>query len=247
MAHPEVLFFDVLGTVTDWRGSIAAEAAPFLDRYNATHIDAGAFADDWVGRYDAAVDAVRKGDRAFATLDTLNRENLNASLAAFGLMPSGVAKADLDNLNQAWHRLKPWPDALEALRRLKTRFVIAPLSDGHTRLLVDMAKQAGLPWDTVLGADIFQAYKPMPEVYLKACSLMGVAPQNAMLVAAHAYDLSAARACGLMTAFIRRENAGDPSKPAGSGSRENWDYTAGDLIALAEALEKADRIKPGAV
>lgn len=233
----QVLFFDVLGTVVDWRGSIAAEADSFLKRHDASHIDASAFADVWVGRYDASVEAVRSGKRPFVSLDRLNRENLEACLAGFGLMTSALPSAELEDLNLAWHRLKPWPDSVEGLSSLKKRFIVAPLSDGNTRLLVDMARHAGLPWDTILGADVSLGYKPMPQVYLRACELLGVTPQEAMLVAAHDYDLDAARQCGLKTAYVARTNAQDPSKIDDPKPLGDWDYTARSLIELAEILK----------
>lgn len=237
MSKIEVVFFDVLGTVVDWRGSIAAEAGSFLKRHNALHIDAGAFADAWVGRYDASVEAVRCGQRPFAPLDLLNMENLKACLKGFGLTPSTLPGAELENLNMAWHRLKPWPDSVEGLSSLKERFIISPLSDGNTRLLVDMAKHAGLPWDTILGADVPEAYKPMPQVYLRACELMSVDPDRAILVAAHDYDLDAARQCGLKTAYVVRTNAHDPSKTEVVKPLEAWDYMANDFIELAALLK----------
>lgn len=237
MTKIEILFFDVLGTVADWRGSIAAETRSFLMRHRIDHIDAAAFADAWVGRYDAAVEAVRSGQRSFVPLDVINMENLEGCLADFGLPPQDLPEQELENLNLAWHRLDPWPDAVEGLSRLKERFIVAPLSDGNTRLLVDMAKRAGLPWDAVLGADVCKAYKPMPQVYLGACDLLGVRPDRAMLVAAHDYDLDAARQCGLRTAYIVRKNAHDPSKIEGIRASGGWDRTAGDLIELAAMLQ----------
>ncbi|WP_292219035.1 haloacid dehalogenase type II [Mesorhizobium sp.] len=237
MTKVEVLFFDVLGTVVDWRGSIAAEASSFLKRHDALHIDASAFADDWVGRYDASVEAVRCGRRPFVPLDLLNMENLEACLKGFGLTPSAFPSAELEDLNLAWHRLKPWPDSVEGLSRLKERFIVAPLSDGNTRLLVDMAKHAGLPWDTILGADVSETYKPMPQVYLRACELLGVEPNRAMLVAAHDYDLDAARRCGLKTAYVIRSNAHDPSKAAAIEPLGGWEYMANNLIELAAILK----------
>ncbi|MGE9296557.1 MAG: haloacid dehalogenase type II [Puniceicoccales bacterium] len=239
MTKPEVLFFDVLGTVVDWRGSIAAEVTSFLERNNAAHIDAGALADAWVGRYDSSVDPIRRGLQSFATLDEVNLSNLEGTLEEFGLKISKLPHAELGRLNQAWHRLKPWPDSVEGISKMKERFVVAPLSDGHTRLLVNMAKHGGLPWDTVVGADISRAYKPMPQAYLRACEVLGVKPHDAMLIAAHDYDLRAARECGFKTALVVRENAQDPSKTAEVGSNEDWDFSAGTLIELANTLMAA--------
>lgn len=232
----EVLFFDVLGTMVDWRGSIAAETHAFLERNGRGDIDPAAFADAWVGRYDASVDPVRAGERPFVSLDQVNRENLDATLEQFGLAPGAFPPGELEQLNLAWHRLRAWPDLAEGLSRLRSRFIVAPLSDGHTRLLVDVSRHNGLSWDAVVGADIAQTYKPVPRAYLGACELLDVKPGNAMLVAAHGYDLEAARKCGLKTAHIARSNAGDPSKAGKPGSREGWDYSCKDLLDLADRL-----------
>lgn len=238
MKNLEVLFFDVLGTVVDRRGSIAKEAETFLTQHAAAGIDAGEFADAWVGRYDRSVEGVRSGNRPFVTLDDLNLENLNDTLWAFGIAPDKVPPKEVQHLNRAWHRLQPWPDAVAGISRLKERFIVAPLSDGHTRLMVDVAKHGGLPWDTVLGADIPRAYKPMPQVYLHACELLDVEPQNAMLIAAHDYDLDAARKCGLKTGYVTRDNASDPSKAANAVVPSDWDCRATDLLGMADLLLK---------
>ena len=232
----EVLFFDVLGTIVDWRGSIAKETSSFLARHGASHIDAHVFADAWVGRYAGSIEPVRSGRRPFVALDVVNMENLQACLQEFGLDPAALPRDEVEQLNRAWHRLQPWPDSVAGLTALKQRFIVAPLSDGNTRLLVNMAKHAGLPWDTILGADVPCAYKPMPKVYLHACELLGVKPEQAMLVAAHPYDLDAARRCGLQTAYVVRANAQDPSKATQAQQTAGWDYTASDLIELSATL-----------
>lgn len=205
---------------------------PFLARHAAAEIDAKDFADAWIGRYDASVEAVRTGNRPFVTLDLLNLENLKETLEAFDVTPVKIAQADLQQLNLAWHRLQPWPDSAAGISRLKEHFIVAPLSDGHTRLMINVARHGKLLWDTVLDADVSHAYKPMPEVYVRACELAGVAPGNAMLIAAHDYDLNAARNCGLKTGYVTRTNANDPSKPANSPLSNNWDCQACDLLGI---------------
>jgi 2-haloacid dehalogenase len=237
MTQVEVLFFDVLGTVVDPRGSLSAETTTFLERHDASHIDAAALADAWIGRHEEAVESVRAGRRPFVPLDVITLENLEACLLASGLSPSSVPPAELEALNRAWRRLTPWPDSVEGLCKLKQRFIVVALSDASTRILADMAKHAGLPWDAILGADISRAYKPTPQVYLNACALLGVAPDRAMLVAAHDYDLDGARRCGLKTAFIPRDNGQDLFAAADDGVNKGWDFSAGDLTELAELLK----------
>jgi 2-haloacid dehalogenase len=227
------LVFDVFGTVVDWRTGVAREVAPFLQKYGLGRVDPLAFADAWRRRYSPAMEEVRSGRRPFTRLDVLHRENLTATLADFGLDPAGVAEPELDNVNRAWHRLDPWPDSVAGLSRLKTRFVIAPLSNGNIALMLNMAKRAGLPWDAILGAEVAQAYKPTPQAYLRTADVLAMRPEEVCLVAAHNSDLAAARACGLKTAFIPRSTEHGPGQTTDLYPEQNWDVTAPDFLGLA--------------
>jgi len=227
--------FDVFGTVVDWRSGVARAAAPFLARYAPQRVEPGAFADAWRKRYQPAMEEVRSGRRAFVRLDVLHRENLAAVLPDFGIEPAAVPPAELDELNLAWHRLDPWSDAVAGLARLKTRYIIAPLSNGNISLMIDMAKHGGLPWDAILGAEVAQAYKPSPEAYVRTAEVLALPPGAVCLVAAHNNDLAAARACGLQTAFVFRphENGPDVTPP---GPSEAWDAIVHDFGELATLL-----------
>lgn len=194
---PRVLVFDIFGTVVDWHGSIVAEV-----RARHPQVDADAFALAWRAGYQPAMEAVRSGGRGFVKLDVLHREILDGILPRFGLEHLG--EAERAELNRVWHRLAAWPDSVAGLTRLKARFTIASLSNGNIGLLTAMAKHAGLPWDCVLSAEVFRAYKPDPRTYLGVAEVFDVAPQDVMLVAAHQDDLAAARANGLQTAYIER-------------------------------------------
>lgn len=197
MNQPRILVFDIFGTVVDWHGSIVHEVSM---RY--PQVDADAFALAWRAGYQPAMEAVRSGGRGWVRLDTLHREILDGILPRFGL--AHLDDAQRADLNLVWHRLDPWPDSLQGLARLKSRFTICSLSNGNLGLLTDMAKRAGLPWDCVLGAEVFRTYKPNPRVYLGAAEVFDVEPAQVMMVAAHQDDLAAARACGLQTAYIER-------------------------------------------
>jgi 2-haloacid dehalogenase len=233
MDDVQALVFDVFGTVVDWRSGIAREAASFLARHAAS-ADAYAFADAWRRLYSPAMEEIRSGRRKFTRLDVLHRENLLAILPDFGLDPASVPADELDGLNLAWHRLDPWPDCVPGLARLKRRFIIAPLSNGNIRLMVDMAKRAGLPWDAILGAEIAQAYKPTPEAYLRTADTLMLKPSQICLAAAHNADLAAARRCGLRTAFIARPTEHGPTQSTDLAPADAWDIVAKDLEALAD-------------
>jgi 2-haloacid dehalogenase len=230
------LVFDVFGTVVDWRSGVARAATPFLMRHGAATADPAAFADAWRKRYDPAMEAVRSGRRPFVRLDVLHRENLESVLPDFGIDPAHVPAAELDELNLAWHRLDPWPDVVSGLTRLKTRFIIAPLSNGNVILMLDMAKRAGLPWDAILGAELVQAYKPAPEAYLRTLDILAMRPEEMCMVAAHNGDLAAARACGLRTAFVPRPTEHGPGQTRDLRPVQDWDLVAKSFIDLANSL-----------
>ncbi len=228
MTGVRALSFDIFGTVVDWYGSIAGEVAAMK-----LPVDGGEFALAWRAGYQPAMQAVRSGALPWTTIDGLHRRILDRILAERGIT---LPEADAARLNLVWHRLQPWPDSVAGLTRLKARYTITSLSNGNVALLVNMAKHAGLPWDTVLSAELFHHYKPDPEVYLGAARLLGLQPHELMMVAAHASDLRAAAACGLRTAYVAR-----PLERGPGGAMEDWqegefDIAAADFVDLAARL-----------
>ncbi len=193
------------------------------------------FALEWRKLYQPSMEEVRSGRRAWTVLDVLHRESLEQLVARYAI--KGLSQADIDHLNRAWHRLDPWPDAVEGLARLKRRFIVAPCSNGNIALIVNMAKRAGLPWDCVLGAETARAYKPLPEAYLAACRHLGLPPAAVMMVAAHNGDLKAAKAQGLGTAFVARPFEYGPGQRTDlAADPQCVDLVAADFVALAEKL-----------
>ena len=182
------------------------------------------------------MEEVRSGRRPFVRLDVLHKENLEAVLPEFGIDAAAISPSELDALNLAWHRLDPWPDSVPGLTRLKRRFIVAPLSNGNIRLMLDLAKRAGLPWDAILGAEVAQAYKPSPQAYLGAVETLMLRPEQVCLVAAHNNDLAAARRCGLRTAFVPRPIEHGPDQTTDLEAEEDWDAAASDLEDLAGRL-----------
>ncbi len=239
MIHASIkaVLFDVFGTVVDWRSGIAREANPFLQKYAPDSVDPTAFADAWRKRYQPAMAAIRSGERAWVRLDQLHYENLLAILPTFGIDSAKIPAEDLASLNTAWHRLAPWPDSVKGLTRLKTHYIIAPLSNGNVILMIDMAKRAGLPWDAILGAELVQTYKPNPEAYLRTADILALKPEQICMAAAHNSDLAAARACGLRTAFIPRPTEHGPAQTTDLTPEQDWDIIAPDLNALATSLQ----------
>jgi 2-haloacid dehalogenase len=232
-ANVQALLFDVFGTVVDWRSSIITE----LERFSAEkglQADWAAFTDDWRGLYQPAMEEVRSGRRAWTILDVLHRESLETLLAKHKI--TSLSEVDKDHVNRVWHRLRPWPDVIEGLERLKTRYIIGTLSNGNVGLLTRMAKNAGLPWDVILGAETARAYKPLPEAYLASARILNLEPSRVMLVAAHNGDLAAAAACGLRTAFVARPTEYGPHQMVDFKAERDWDVVTGSFTGIADAM-----------
>jgi len=224
-----VLAFDIFGTVVDWHGSIVREM-----RSLHPQVDAEAFALAWREGYRPAMQRVMSGDLGWTLIDDLHRLILDDLLVRFGL--THLDGAGRRHLNKVWHRLDPWPDSVAGLTRLKSRFMICSLSNGNLGLLADMAKRAGLPWDCILSAEVFRAYKPDPATYLGVARVFDVRPDEVMLVAAHHDDLAGARACGLHTAYIERPHEFGAARPKDVSPNPLNTFHAADIVQLAVRL-----------
>lgn len=224
------LFFDVFGTLVDWRGSIAREVAA-----RGLNVDGEAFADAWRDEYQPAMERIRAGGRGYVRLDILHRENLDRVLPRFGL--EGMSEADRASLNLVWHRLDAWPDVVEGLGLLRENFLLAPMSNGNIALMAGMARHNGFHWDAILGSEIARDYKPKAEVYLTGCAAFDLEPAECMMVAAHSSDLAAAAALGLKTAHIARPDEHGPGKGEAAPDVP-VDFAARDLLHLAELLSR---------
>ncbi len=232
MTSIRAMFFDVFGTLVDWRTGVAREADRVLGPLGYA-LDWTAFADAWRAEYQPGMEDVRSGRIPFCKLDVLHRHNLERFMPRFGL--TGLSETVRQELTLAWHRLDAWPDVPAALKRLRKKFLLAPVSNGNISLMVDLARHNDFPWDAILGAEIAGDYKPKSRVYLAACEAFDLEPAQCMMVAAHSKDLAAAAACGLRTGHIARPGEYGP----GTGERTPTvpvDYAGTDLADLASKL-----------
>lgn len=229
----KAILFDTFGSVVDWRSSLIAELTAFgAERGIAA--DWAGLVDAWRAAYAPSMDRVRKGEQGWTKLDDLHRASVDRLVREFDIR--GLTEADLVHINLGWHRLAPWPDAVAGLTRLKSRYIIGPLSNGNVALLLNMAKHAGIPWDMICAAELFRHYKPDPETYLGAAALLGLAPGEVMMAAAHNNDLAAARRCGLKTAFWPRTNEYGPHQSRDFAAEAEWDVVAADIGDLATRM-----------
>jgi len=226
------LLFDTYGTLVDWRSSILDELAAF-GRARGLAPDWEAFLADWKACYRPGMDAVNRGEAPWTTLEEIYRRRLVDLLAARAIAASA---AEVDDLTRVWWRLRPWPDTVSGLARLKRRFVISPLSNASFAGMVRLARFAGLPWDCVITAENARCYKPRPEVYRTAVALLGLSANEVMLVAAHNYDLAAAQALGLRTAFVPRPLEYGPGQTSDLRPEGKWDVVVDSVEELAAAL-----------
>ena len=234
MGRPRAMMFDIFGTVVDWRTSVAQQLAAFgaergMDR------DWVAMTDRWRELYQPSMEQVRSGGRPFTILDVLHRESLETVLAEFDV--DGLPEGEKDRWNMAWHRLDAWPDVGAALPRLRKHCKLSPCSNGNVSLMVDVARHAGLQWDAVLGAEPCQGYKPQPVVYLRTAEMLGVAPSDCMMVAAHNDDLAHARALGFQCGFVARPTEYGPNQTKDLIPDQDWEFSGDGFDGLADWLD----------
>ena len=228
------LTFDTYGTVVDWRSSVLAELQALAQR-RAPALDCVRFLDDWKAVYRPGMDKVNRGESPWTTVDAIYRQRLDELLVAHRV--AGLTAEEIETLSRVWWRLHPWPDAVPGLRRLRTRFILSPLSNGSFAGMVHLARFAGLPWDCILTAENARCYKPRPETYQTAVALLGLRPAEVMMVAAHNYDLAAARRGGLRTAFVARPTEYGPGQTSDLVPTADWDVIGADFLDLARQLE----------
>ena len=230
----KALVFDVFGTVVDWRTSLINDFTKWSETRDIK-ADWTALVDGWRAVYTASMDEVRKHpERGYVMLDVLHRRSLEKLVEQLSI--KGLTDADLHHLTLGWHRLHPWPGSVAGLARLKTKYIISPLSNGNVALLTNMAKFGGLPWDLIMSAELFEHYKPDPETYLGAAKLLCLPPEQVMMVAAHNGDLKAAQTYGLKTAFVARPTEYGPLQKRDFEATGDWDIVAKDFGGIADRM-----------
>lgn len=235
MDQVKALLFDTFGTVVDWRGSVARQMLKATAAKGVEGFDGDAFALAWRAGYFPGMAPVISGERGWTPIDVIHRERLDVILEEFGVAQH-FDEAERVDLNLAWHRLDPWPDAVPGLRRLSQGYMIGPLSNGSTPLLVNMAKRAGIPWDVIMSSDATRGYKPDPRTYLGACEMLGLTPPEVMMCAAHNNDLDAAANHGLRTAYINRPYEYGSAQDRDFDATGEWDIITDGIEGIAEAL-----------
>lgn len=233
LSQVKAMTFDVFGTVVDWRSSIAREIQD-IGQKKGFDLDWNSFADEWRSGYAPSMNKVRNGEMPWTKIDNLHRMILDELLSKHKI--SNLSEEETDGLNRAWHRLDPWPDSVEGLTLLKKDYIISSLSNGNVALLVNMAKYGGLPWDTVLSAEIAKHYKPDPESYLSTGEYLGLPINQVMMVAAHKNDLKAAKSNGMITGYVPRPKEHGENTVVDYAAEGYIDIMADDFIDLSKKM-----------
>ena len=234
-SHVQYVIFDTFGTVVDWRTPVIEEAKSFGAKYGVD-ADWELFANTWRGEgYIKVTQAIAQGKRKWETVDSMHMRKLRELVKEYGF--PDVKEEDLQHFNQVWHRLRAWPDVVEGLTRLKEKFRIGPFSNGDFKLLLDMGKHAGLPWDFITSADIFKRYKPDTAIYAEEVAFLGVQPDEIVFVSAHPTDMDGAKTAGCLTALVRRPlEYGSGPKYLEREGKLPGDIEAKDFLQLADIL-----------
>ena len=233
MSELRALAFDIFGTTVDWRSGVAREGRR-LGTASGVHADWERVADAWRALYMPSMNRVRTGELPWTNFDRLHRMSLDEVLR--DMAAEGFDMTARDELTNAWERLPPWPDVVQGLTRLSTKFTVATLSNGNRSQQAALVEFGSLPFQRLLSAEDFRHYKPDPEVYLGAASALGLEPGQVMMVAAHKGDLRAAQAAGLQAAFVERPLEKGPGGGADLLPDPEADLQATDFNDLADKL-----------
>ena len=230
------VLFDVFGTVVDWHGTLVDEIGQQLKFNKITNVNSEAIVKDWVAAYSINMNLINKGLVPFETLDVLNQKALDKTLEKYGIL-NQFSIAQRNHMLMIWHRLRPWPDAVEGIDKLKHHYIVGTLSNGNVQLLIDLSKHAKLHWDVILSGEMLGYYKPNLHVYQNAAKILNLKPSEILLVASHPYDLKAAQQCGFKTAYIFRPHEFGVMAKKQHAKKNNFDFSVTSITELAEMLE----------
>lgn len=227
----KALTFDVGGTVFDWQTATRTAVGHLAEARGVT-IDVAEFCLRWRGDMFRQLAKVRSGDLPWLNADDLHRAVLDPIGACYPQLE--LTDADKDGLTEVWHHMEAWPEFGPALHRLRSRYTVAVLTVLSWSIAVDCSKRNDIWWDGIMSCEMLGAYKPDNAAYLRGAELLGLHPQEVMMVASHPADLRASMEVGFRTAFVLPRY----DEPGGNddGNPEDFDVVANDFTALADMI-----------
>lgn len=227
----KALLFDVQGTATDFHSTVCGEAERISAR-RYPDINWPELVRRWRAEYFAALESAA-GDK-WVSVHSIYRSALKTVLDEYGI--TGISDAEREQLTLAWQRLKPWPDVVPGLTRLKSKYTLATLSNADVAAVVNISKRGRLPWDAIFAAEMAGVFKPEPAIYRMAATYLGLNPAEIMMVASHKYDIRAAANLGFRTGFVARPLEFGPGGVVDVDYSDEFDINASDFLDLADQL-----------
>ncbi|CAI7619870.1 unnamed protein product [Penicillium pancosmium] len=234
----KAVFFDFMGTCLDWHSSVVQALPTGLSEEDKSNL-----ALEWRQAFFDAIRARPPGELP-ENIDTTHRRVLlqvlarpaNVSIAHHFNTGDGDPNMAVELAVQSWHKMNAWPDVGPGLQRIKSEckgcelFVLA---NGTTRLQLDLVRSSGLDFDMLFST------KPTPAIYRKAMELVQIeTPSEAVMVAAHAYDLRAAKEVGMKTIYIKRWTDDRDELDPERIDKENEKNVLGDFEGLSRIIAK---------
>ena len=225
-AQCHTLMFDLYGTLVDAQGGLTRAVTPYLLRKA------------WDGRPDALVTRWRRTHFEASLIDALlHRQHTAYREISRRSLSVTLERAGIDhNADEVRHlvgeieKLKPFPDVVPALTKLKARYQLTILSNGDRDMLEAAKPHLGIEFERLISAAEAGSFKPHVATYRTAAELVGSPPDGILYVANHAFDCVGAKAYGMRTCFVNRRN-----RPFG-----DWPYqpdlTVSDFGELALKL-----------
>jgi len=232
MEAVKALFFDVGGTIFDWKNT-ARQRIEKLASSQAETIDSESFANDWRGEMFKIHNQVRNGNKSWLNSDEMHLQALDVLMHKYPILKKIDRKALVES---TWHELKSFDGAVEAIQRLRSQYMVVVLTILNWESIVKSSKSAGVQWDGILSCEFLGYYKPSLQAYLRGVELLGLHPSEAMMVAAHEGDLSAAGDAGLRTALVSVPEEDNLTEGFGQTKESAFDIEAEDFNDLCRQL-----------
>ncbi|MDQ8194494.1 HAD family hydrolase [Coraliomargarita sp. SDUM461003] len=233
MNEVRYLFFDVGGTVFDWKSTAKRTIEDAASQLNEA-VDSEAFASDWRRTMFDLVGEVRRGNRHWLTADQMHELALESMTGRFPVL----RRLDLAALTRmTWHQLDVFEGAADMVARLRTRYTVLVLTILNYQSIIESSKRGGVIWDGIFSCELLGHYKPSLQSYRKALRLMGVSPGDACMVAAHKGDLAAASQVGMRTAYVSAPIADHVGSGFGDSEGVTFDIEVDSYEALCQSFE----------
>ncbi|KAG9010532.1 hypothetical protein FRB90_007777 [Tulasnella sp. 427] len=202
----KALAFDIIGTCTDWHSvvsaclrthapgsSIPSTSSPSAsDTASTVDTWASDFAHNWRSSFFNFLFDLSERQQMMSGADVY-RITLKQTMEKFQVGEDEWSEEVINDLVKSWETASAWNDTAPGLRLLRKKFILLGLTNGVTIVTINTNRRTGMEFDAILNSDIIGAYKPNPKIYQTALKALAAGDGEVAMVAAHAYDLEAAK------------------------------------------------------